>query len=310
MTRWCLILLAVMALPAQAALRYHLEPKQIAPDTWMVEGKTENFSKENGGNIVNTAFIVTDAGVVVIDTGPSLQYGDALHDAIRKITDQPVTHVLITHHHPDHAFGNQAFPERSLSALPETTALLERDGEAFSDNMYRMIGDWMRGTQVVLPTQELAPGPLIVGNHTFQLWGFTGHTGADLVILDKTTGTLFAGDMVFYNRAITTPQSPGLDTWQQELDLLAEIPFERLVPGHGPMVTDDRAFRQMHAYMTWLDALFKSSANRGLTANEVMRTPIPGRFDSIAEASYELIRSTTHLYPRYEQAALRMLPEE
>lgn len=308
--RWICLLLAVVASWAQADLRYHLRPQQIAPDTWLVEGKTENFSRENGGNIVNTAFIVTSDGVVVIDTGPSLQYGDALRDVIRGITDQPVTHVLLTHHHPDHVFGNQAFPERTLSALPATTEMLTAQGEAFADNMYRLVGDWMRGTEVVLPTQALEPGPMRVGNHRFQLYGFTGHTGSDLVILDKTTGTLFAGDMVFFNRAITTPQSPGLNAWKQELELIEEISFERLVPGHGPMVADDSATAQMKDYMTWLDRVFTESAAKGLTANEVMNTLIPDRFSDVAEARYELIRSTTHLYPRYEQAALRVLPEE
>lgn len=294
----------------QAELRYQLEPVRIAPDTWMVEGKTENFSRVNGGNIVNTAFIVTDAGVVVIDTGPSLQYGDVLHDAIREVTDQAVTLVLLTHHHPDHVFGSQAFPEQALAALPETRKMLEASGDDFAENMYRLVGDWMRGTEVRLPTQELQPGPLTVGNHEFELYRFNGHTGADLVILDNTTKTLFASDMVFFNRALTTPQSPGLNIWKKELATLAEIDFNRLVPGHGPLVSDNAAFEQMRDYMTWLDTLFTESAAQGLTLNEVMNTPIPARFDDVAEARYELIRTTTHLYPRYEQAALSLLPAE
>ncbi|WP_207950648.1 quinoprotein relay system zinc metallohydrolase 1 [Marinobacter sp. JSM 1782161] len=304
------LLLLLLAAPTNADLRYQLTPRQIAPDTWLVEGATENFSRANGGDIVNTAFVVTDAGVVVIDTGPSLQYGDALHDAIRAITDQPVVEVWLTHHHPDHTFGNQAFPERALAALPETTEMLASQGDTFADNMYRLVGDWMRGTEVTLPTRALEPGPLTVGDHDFRLYRFTGHTGADLVILDETTGTLFAGDMVFFKRALTTPQTPGLTVWQDELDRLAAIPFRQLVPGHGPPVSDHRAFDQMHAYIDWLDDLLRDSAAQGRTANEVMTTPVPERFADVDEAAYELIRTTTHLYPRYEQAALRLLPGE
>lgn len=303
-------LLVLFSCSVQAELRYELEPRQIAPDTWLVEGKTENFSRTNGGDIVNTAFVVTSEGVVVIDTGPSRQYGEALLRAIQARTDQPVTHVLLTHHHPDHVFGNQAFPEETLSALPASRDMLARDGNAFADNMYRLVGDWMRGTEVVLPTQTLEPGPFQVGNHSFQLYGFSGHTGSDLAIFDKTTGTLFAGDVVFFNRAITTPQSPGLNEWMKELNILEDISFDRLIPGHGPVIPDDRAFVQMRDYMTWLNDLFTESAMKGLTSNEVMNTNIPDRFSEVAEASYELIRSTTHLYPRYEQAALKLLSEE
>jgi hypothetical protein len=50
-----------LSLPALADLDYALKPRQIAEDTWLLEGSTDNFAKANGGNIVNTAFIVTDA---------------------------------------------------------------------------------------------------------------------------------------------------------------------------------------------------------------------------------------------------------
>ena len=52
--------------------------EKIADDTWVLTGRSEDFSFTNGGNIVNTAFIVTQAGVLVIDSGPSRAYGEQL----------------------------------------------------------------------------------------------------------------------------------------------------------------------------------------------------------------------------------------
>ncbi|ERO60860.1 hypothetical protein P308_11805 [Pseudomonas piscis] len=54
--RWILLvcLSLSLSLPARAELDYRLEPRQIAEDTWLLEGGTENFSRDNGGNIVNT----------------------------------------------------------------------------------------------------------------------------------------------------------------------------------------------------------------------------------------------------------------
>ena len=75
--RWMLLLCLSLSLPALADFDYQLKPRQIAEDTWLLEGSTDNFAKGNGGNIVNTAFIVTERGVVVIDTGPSKRYGEA-----------------------------------------------------------------------------------------------------------------------------------------------------------------------------------------------------------------------------------------
>jgi len=302
-----LILIPLFPAVQAAELRYGLKPVEIAPGVWVVEGRTENFSRINGGNIVNTAFVITSAGVVVIDTGPSRQYGEELRAAIAAHTDQPVTHVLLTHHHPDHVFGNQAFDPSTLYALPATREQLASDGEAFSDNMYRMIGDWMRGTEIILPAREVVPGELVVGDHRFQLMAFTGHTGADLVVFDETSKTLFASDMVFFNRALTTPQTPGLKVWAAELEQLEALDFDRLVPGHGPVVNDGVAFAQMKDYITWLDSMMTESARQGLTLSEVMDQPVPPRFDTVAESRYELIRTATHLYSDYEKASLGAL---
>ncbi|MBK3756862.1 quinoprotein relay system zinc metallohydrolase 1 [Stutzerimonas frequens] len=298
-----------LTLPAHAELRYTLQPRQIADDVWLLEGSTDNFDKANGGNIVNTGFIVTDAGVVVIDSGPSRRYGEAMRAAIASVTDRPVIKLLLTHHHPDHVLGNQAFTDVPIAALAGTTELLREQGNAMAENMYRLVGDWMRGTEVVLPTETLAPGTLEIGGRALRLLALRGHTGADLAILDERSGVLFAGDILFYQRALTTPNSPGLDVWLEDLDTLEALPWKRLVAGHGPVADDDAPFLQMRDYLGWLDGLLREAANGGADMNEVIQSPIPERFSGISLTRYELIRSVSHLYPRYEAMALQRVDE-
>ncbi|MBC2659865.1 quinoprotein relay system zinc metallohydrolase 1 [Pseudomonas sp. MSSRFD41] len=305
--RWILLLLLCLGLPARADLDYRLTPRQIAADTWLLEGSTDNFAKANGGNIVNSGFIVTDSGVLVIDSGPSKRYGEALRRAIAAVTDKPVIELWLTHHHPDHVLGNQAFADVPIGALAGTTDLLRQQGEALAENMYRLVGDWMRGTEVVLPTQVLEPGVRDIGGHRLRLLGLGGHTGADLAILDETTGVLFAGDLVFYERALTTPNSPGLGVWLKDLDTLQALPWKLIVPGHGPLAADARPFAQMRDYLGWLDGLMRDGAAQGDDMAEMIRRPIPERFAGISLTRYELIRSVSHLYPRYERQRLQRL---
>lgn len=303
--RWMLLWLASVCLPALADLDYTLVPRQIAEDTWLLEGSTDNFAKDNGGNIVNTAFIVTERGVVVIDTGPSRRYGEAMRKAIATVSDKPVIEVLLTHHHPDHVLGNQAFSDVPIGALAGTTELLRQQGDALAENMYRLVGDWMRGTEVVLPTEVLEPGVRTFGNHDLRLLGLGGHTGADLAILDQKTGVLFAGDLVFYQRALTTPNSPGLAVWLADITTLQGLPWTLIVPGHGPVATDARPFEQMRDYLGWLDQLMRDGAANGSDMAEMIRSPIPERFAAISLSRYELIRSVSHLYPRYERERMK-----
>ncbi|MFS2125784.1 quinoprotein relay system zinc metallohydrolase 1 [Pseudomonas sp. Pseusp97] len=308
--RFLLIALACLCLPALADLQYHLQPRQIAEGTWLVEGSTDNFGKNNGGAIVNVAFIDTGDGVLVIDTGPSKRYGEALRALIQQTTGKPVKRVLLTHHHPDHVLGNQAFTDVPIGALAGTSKLLKEQGNAMAENMYRLVGDWMRGTEVVLPTAMVEPGELQMGSHRFRLIGLRGHTDADLAILDETTGVLFAGDIVFYQRALTTPNSPGLDVWLGDIDTLQKLPWKLIVPGHGPVDTDAAPFAQMRDYLGWLDSVMRDGIAQGADMNDLLRTPIPERFAGVSLTRYELIRSVSHLYPRYEQKALPRVDEQ
>lgn len=301
--RWILLLTCLLAGLAQA-LDYQLQPRQIAEGVWLVEGSTDNFAAENGGNIVNVGFIETSAGVVVIDTGPSRRYGEALRQRIEQVTGKPLLRVLLTHHHPDHVLGNQAFSDVPIAALPGTTRLLAEQGDAMAENMYRLVGDWMRGTEVVLPSEALEEGELEIGGRRLRLLALRGHTGADLAILDERSGVLFAGDLLFYQRALTTPNIPGLDVWLADLDRLEALPWRQIVPGHGPLATDAAPFVQMRDYLGWLDGVLRQGAEQGAEMNELIRAPIPERFAGVSLSRYELIRSVSHLYPRYERNAM------
>ncbi|MGE5493329.1 MAG: quinoprotein relay system zinc metallohydrolase 1 [Actinomycetota bacterium] len=297
-----------IALPAVGAdFDYRLQPRQIANDTWVVQGADADFSPENGGNIVNTAFVVTDAGVVVIDSGPSKRYGEQLRAAIARITPRPIAKVLITHFHPDHFLGSQAFPAERLCTLPGIAEGIRAEGENFNANLYRLAGDWMLGTEAVIPACTVAAGQFQVGGHRFELLALDGHTAADLAVFDTTTGVLFAGDLVFHGRAPTTPHA-NLPHWLAALDRLAAQPFRVLVPGHGAPTRDDGPIRETRDWLAWLGAAVAEGAARGFDLTDMLNQPLPARFRSLAVATGEFRRSLSHLFPAAERAVLEHRP--
>lgn len=306
LAQWLLLaLLLLLGLPSawSADLDYGLRPQPVADQTWVLQGHLEDFSFANGGNIVNTAFIVTKSGVVVIDSGPSRLYGQQFLAAIRQVSPQPIVQVLITHHHPDHFLGNQAFPAAALTALPETIHAIQAEGPGFNDNMYRLNGDWMKGTEVVVPSHELNQGALEIGGHRLELLALEGHTRADLAIFDHTTGVLFAGDLVFNQRLPTTPHA-HVGPWLASLERLAALPIKVLVPGHGPVARDATPLEQTRAYLTWLQRTLAEGAAAGRDMTEMLASPLPPAFAGWAVAPTEYQRSVSHLYPAAEEAAL------
>ncbi|MEQ8232636.1 MAG: quinoprotein relay system zinc metallohydrolase 1 [Gammaproteobacteria bacterium] len=298
----CLFVLCVVAATVAASdQRYRLAATRIAPDTWLVRGSTAHFSMANGGNIANCAFIATGSGAVVIDTGPSARYGEALRALVEHTTGEPVVRVYNTHHHPDHFLGNQAFAGIPIHALPDTRRAMAEQAEAFSDNLYRLLGTWMKGTVPHLPTVDALPGEISIGSRRLELFAYRGHTAGDLVILDHATGTLFVGDLVFNHRAPTTPNA-DLAAWQSALQGIAGTPFERIVPGHGDVAAHSRPISETADYLQWLAGRIDEAVGTGRSMAETLFLPIPRRFDAHDTLVEEYRRSVMHLYPGVEHA--------
>ena len=295
------------AKPDAATFNYDLKPRQIADGTWVIEGAVQDFSRANGCNIINTAFIATGAGVVVINTGPSRGYGEQQRRAIERATREPVLKVLELNLHPDYFFGNQAWADRPTQALPGSIAGMQAEGTAYADNLYRLCGDWMRGTESTPAREAVLPQTLQVGNHQLELMRLQGHTADDLVVLDRGTGVLFAGGLVFAERVPTTPHA-DFAAWLASLDalerLIASGQVKTVVPSHGPVHSGLAGVQQTRDWLQWLTTLMQSSAERGLDLGEVLRTPVPERFARWAAQPAELHRSLTQWYPRYEQRVL------
>ena len=287
-----------------AGFDYGLKARALADGVYVVEGRNADFSLANGCNIINTGFITTGAGVLVINTGVSRRYGEQLRALIARTTREPVVQVIALNLHPDYFLGNQAFADVPLAATSTTRAGMQREAKASEDNLYRLCGDWMKGTEARLPTQTLGPGPLRIGRREFELREFSGHTDSDLVLIEKTSAVMFAGGLIFADRVPTTPHADPL-AWLRTLDLLAGHKMATVVPSHGPVHEGQRGLQQTRAYLQWLDGSFTRWAQTGWEVNEVLRAAPPADFARWAAWPAEYTRNVAHLYPRYERAALQ-----
>ncbi|HNK19219.1 MAG TPA: quinoprotein relay system zinc metallohydrolase 1, partial [Piscinibacter sp.] len=278
-------------------LDYGLAARALAPGVWVVEGANADFTPANGCNIINTGFIATGSGVLVINTGPSRRYGEQLRALIAKTTNEPVVQVIHLNLHPDYFLGNQAFADVPRLATDPTRAGMAREAKAYEDNLYRLCGDWMRGTEAVLPTGTVALGPLHIGTRDMELREYRGHTDSDLVLVDKSSGVVFAGGLVFAQRIPTTPHAQ-VGPWLQSLRAFAALPVKTLVPSHGPVRADASAVGQTQRYLQWIDGRFRQLAEQGAEMNEVLRSEVPAEFRAWAAFGTEYTRNVAHLYPR------------
>ena len=81
----------------------------------------------------NSAFLVTDDGVLVIDTRQHPRRAEELVATIRKYTDKPIRWVVNTHAHGDHYFGNSVFKREGATIIAhrDTAGMMKAQFEAY-----------------------------------------------------------------------------------------------------------------------------------------------------------------------------------
>jgi len=286
-----------------APLAYTLTPRKIVDGVWMVAGVPETITMKNGGAIANITIFDSSEGAIIVDTGPSRRFGMQLAALAKELTGKGIARVYLTHIHPDHVFGCQAFGAEQLAGTEGTIKGLRDFGESFASAMYGLAGDWMRGTEVILPTRVIKDPVDDIGDRRLRLLRMKGHTASDLVIFDEETGIIVAGDLVFLDRAPTTPHA-SIPEWKVALANLGAIPFSTMVPGHGPAEESVRGIEQTRRWITDVEQLVTGAFERGLDMTEAIALALPAWTDGVALARYEYTRTVMHLYPKLEAARL------
>ncbi|HRN74923.1 MBL fold metallo-hydrolase [Ottowia sp.] len=235
-----------------------MRAREAAPGCWYVEGLSALGSPANQNFISNAGFIVTSAGVVVVDALGSPALAERLLAEIRKVTPQKVTHVVVTHYHADHVYGLQVFEQAGAKIIAhqagreylfaDTARLrLQASREELApwiDDKTRLVEatEWIDGrrelrlgdTQLVL--QPVGPA----------------HTPEDLAVYLPARKVLYAGDLVFRSRVPFVGQADSRN-WIKSLDKLLGFDTEVIIPGHGPVSTEARKDMQLtRDYLVYL----------------------------------------------------------
>ncbi|MEZ5448954.1 MAG: MBL fold metallo-hydrolase [Thiolinea sp.] len=244
--------------PDDEPLKYY----SIAPDTYFFYGNIAEVDENNRGYNGNAGFVVTDDSVVVIDSLGSPRLGKRMIQTIASVTNKPIKYLIITHNHPDHAYGAIAFrelPGLTVIGHEGTLQYINSDRIDHSVN-YRntFIRADMEGFAPVTPDllvggERYAKQTLQTGGKTFDIYN-TGahHSFGDLIVHQKEDHIVWISDLAFNNRVTFmadghSEQAIAAQTWL--LKTFADARF--MVPGHGsvqtppfPMVTRTRDYMQ------------------------------------------------------------------
>ncbi len=237
---------ALLAAAAAAAETLSVKPVRLSEHVWYVQGQSGPASAANQGYNSNAGFVVTPAGVVVIDALGTPALGRALLAAIRAVSEQPIRRVIVTHYHADHFYGLPAFKSAGAELWAHKAAreyLDSAEAQARLAQRRRELAPW-----VDEHTPLLAPDRWLDGNASFALGGLhfdliyvgPAHAPDDLVVMLREDAVLFSGDIAFSGRV---PFVGDADSrrWLAAMDELLRLKPKVMVPGHGAASRDPAA---------------------------------------------------------------------
>jgi glyoxylase-like metal-dependent hydrolase (beta-lactamase superfamily II) len=181
---------------------------------------------------------------LLIDTRASPSHAQELLADIRRLSPDPVTLVVNTHWHWDHAFGNSVFRPTTIWGHERCRERLLVDGTSARDELAAEEPGLRAAFEAVVidpPDRTLTiAADLDVGGRRVELrYLGRGHTNGDIVVAVPDAAVLFAGDLLEAGATPWFGDGYPID-WPDTIERLLPLVDGRVVPGHGPV--GDRAF--------------------------------------------------------------------
>ncbi|MGH3712554.1 MAG: MBL fold metallo-hydrolase [Micromonosporaceae bacterium] len=223
---------------------------------------------------VNSVLVVGESAALVVDTLATPAQGRDLAAAVRRLTPHPWL-VVNTHHHFDHAYGNQAFAGAEIWAHDEAARLLR---ETTPTTLAALRAEWeiaepelaeLTEVTVVPPTRTLRESAeLDLGVRQVRLRHLgRGHTAGDVVVHVPDAGVVVAGDLVEQDAAPSFEDAYPLE-WPHTLTELLHLVTGPVVPGHGAVV-DHGFVKAQHDELNQLAWLIREGHADGADPRQV-----------------------------------------
>ncbi|QFT97109.1 Beta-lactamase precursor [Roseovarius sp. THAF8] len=233
------------------------KPVEVIPHVWSAIGATAPPTYENTGHNNNLSFIVTGDGVVVVNGGAAYVLAEALHDEIKRITDQPVK-LVINENGQGHAMlGNAYWAEQGVPILAHVDAAeeFEEYGAQILRRMEEYNRDKAEGTVLAGPTETFEDKKIIeLGDFRIEVLHLgPAHSPGDISVWLPEQSLVIAGDMAFHERMLPifddTITKDWLETWETAFEPL-EATY--VIPGHGHPTNMAQVRRYTRDYLIYL----------------------------------------------------------
>ena len=247
-----LLTLAALVLPFPV-LADILNVQPVAPGIWAIEGPAEQRDAQNLGNNATFGLIETTDGAVLVDPGGTWAGAAMLHEVVRGLTDQPVTHVINTGGQDHRWLGNSYWQAEGATVIASADAVADQQARASMQltMLSQLVGEGLSGTEpaganVTFETDHV----LDLGGRRIEIRHVgAAHTPGDSFVWLPDAQVVFTGDIVYVGRILGVMEFSDSATWLEAFGAIEMLEPVHLVPGHGPATTLAQAQADTRDYL-------------------------------------------------------------
>ncbi|MBY0574890.1 MAG: MBL fold metallo-hydrolase [Undibacterium sp.] len=215
---------------------------QVSPHVYYFQGEAGQASYANQGFMSNAGFVVTSQGILVFDGLATPVLGQAMIEAIRRVSSVPITRLIVSHYHADHFYGAQAFKDLGVEIWGHKNGQIYLNSDAAQARLTQRkqeLSPWINAqTKLTAADKWLSFDTskslaFQMGEVRCRLIDSSGaHSDEDLMLYVENDATLFAGDLFFSGR-IPFVGNADSRVWLLALDQMLAQSAKIIIPGHG-----------------------------------------------------------------------------
>ncbi len=282
-----------------------LTVQPVTQDVWALVGPKEQRAPENLANNATFGLVVTPEGAVLVDPGGSWNGAAMIHEVIRGITDQPVTHVIDTGGQDHRWLGNGYWQAQGATVIASNAAVADQTARASMQTsaLAQLLGEGLARTEPAFADVTFdSDYQFTLGGLTFEIMHRgQAHTPGDSFVWLPARQTVFTGDIVFTERVLGILPQSNVKSWIEAFDAVASLDPAHLVPGHGAATTLDVARRDTHDYLVNLRSRIGALIEDGGT---IMEAPM------IDQSAFSYLEQFDTLAGRNAQATFEQMEWE
>ena len=231
-------------------------PQKVVPGVWSAIGATAPGTYANSGHNNNLSFVITGDGVLVVNAGDNYLLAKALHDEIKKITDQPVKYVVLENGQGHAVLGSNYWQEQGVPVIAHADAAHEIEEQSFAllEVMQERVKEKARGTKTVMPDETFTDKKVIeLGGVRIELLNLgPAHSPGDIIVWLPEKKLVISGDMAFHQRMLPLFEHTDSKAWIETWDKFEALGAEVVIPGHGAPTDMETVRKYTRDYLVYL----------------------------------------------------------